>query len=48
MEAFIESVIAAADAVKAGLGSERTIDISFDEWNVWYSDRFNESGRSPT
>jgi alpha-N-arabinofuranosidase len=45
MEAFIESVIAAADAVKAALGSERTIDISFDEWNVWYSDRFKDSGK---
>jgi alpha-L-arabinofuranosidase len=45
MEAFIESVIAAADAVKAALSSERTIDISFDEWNVWYSDRFNDSGK---
>jgi alpha-L-arabinofuranosidase len=43
MDAFIEAVIATADAVKATLRSERTIDISFDEWNVWYSDRFNES-----
>ena len=45
MDAFIETVIATADAVKAALHSERTIDISFDEWNVWYSDRFNESGK---
>jgi alpha-N-arabinofuranosidase len=45
MDAFIEAGIAAADAVKAVLGSKRTIDISFDEWNVWYSDRFNESGK---
>ena len=43
MDAFIEAVIATADSVKAVLHSERTIDISFDEWNVWYSDRFNES-----
>ena len=47
MDAFIEAVIAAADGVKAALRSERTVDISFDEWNVWHSDRFNESGRSP-
>ena len=45
MDAFIEAVIATADSVKAALHSERTIDISFDEWNVWYSDRFNKSGR---
>ena len=45
MDAFIEAVIATADSVKAALRSERTIDISFDEWNVWHSDRFNESGK---
>ena len=45
MDAFIEAVIATADSVKAALRSERTINISFDEWNVWYSDRFNESGK---
>jgi alpha-L-arabinofuranosidase len=45
MDAFIEAVIATADAVKTALRSERTIDISFDEWNVWYSDRFNASGK---
>jgi alpha-L-arabinofuranosidase len=45
MDAFIEAVIATTDAVKGALGSERTIDISFDEWNVWYSDRFNDSGK---
>jgi alpha-L-arabinofuranosidase len=42
MDAFIEAVITTADSVKAVLRSERTVDISFDEWNVWYSDRFNE------
>jgi alpha-N-arabinofuranosidase len=45
MDAFIEAVIATADSVKAALRSERTIDISFDEWDVWYSDRFNEGGK---
>jgi alpha-L-arabinofuranosidase len=43
MDAFIEAVIATADSVKAALRSERTIDISFDEWNVWYSDRFGKN-----
>jgi alpha-N-arabinofuranosidase len=45
MDAFIDSVIATADSVKAARRSERTIDISFDEWNVWYSDRYNTGGK---
>jgi alpha-N-arabinofuranosidase len=42
MDRFIESVISTADAVKAELGSRKTINISFDEWNVWYETRFRE------
>ena len=45
MDAFIESVIATADSVKAARRSERMINISFDEWNVWYSDRYNNGGK---
>jgi alpha-L-arabinofuranosidase len=45
MDAFIESVIATAESVKAARRSERTINISFDEWNVWYSDRYNTGGK---
>jgi alpha-N-arabinofuranosidase len=41
MDRFIESVIATADHVKAVRGSDKTIDISFDEWNVWYIDRYH-------
>jgi alpha-N-arabinofuranosidase len=36
MDRFIESVIATADHVKALKRSDKTINISFDEWNVWY------------
>ncbi|MCA0145605.1 alpha-N-arabinofuranosidase [Blastococcus sp. LR1] len=36
MDRFIETVVATADHVKAVRRSPRTIDISFDEWNVWY------------
>jgi len=36
MDKFIESVAATADAVKAAGKHEKTINISFDEWNVWY------------
>jgi alpha-L-arabinofuranosidase len=41
MDHFIESVVATADHVKAVRGSDKTIDISFDEWNVWYIDRYH-------
>ncbi len=41
MDGFIESVVATADHVKAVRGSDKQIDISFDEWNVWYIDRFH-------
>ncbi len=40
MERFIGAVVATADHVAAVRGSERRIDISFDEWNVWYQSRF--------
>ena len=36
MDRFIESVVATADHVKALKRSDKTINISFDEWNVWY------------
>jgi alpha-L-arabinofuranosidase len=36
MDRFIHQVVATADHVGARLGSDRRIDISFDEWNVWY------------
>ena len=42
MDGFIESVAVTADHVKAVNGSDKTINISFDEWNVWYIDRFQQ------
>ncbi|KTR92617.1 alpha-L-arabinofuranosidase, partial [Microbacterium testaceum] len=39
MDRFIEAVVATADHVGAVRGSAKKIDISFDEWNVWYIDR---------
>ncbi|MDY0829948.1 alpha-N-arabinofuranosidase [Microbacterium sp. BG28] len=41
MDGFIETVVATADHVGAVRGSSKRIDISFDEWNVWYIDRFH-------
>jgi alpha-N-arabinofuranosidase len=42
MDAFIRAVVATADHVQAVKRSTRRIDISFDEWNVWYFTRWNE------
>lgn len=35
MDQFIKSVTAMCDAIKAKKHSKKTINISFDEWNVW-------------
>jgi alpha-N-arabinofuranosidase len=36
MDAFIKSVAAICDAIKAKKHSEKTVNLSFDEWNVWF------------
>lgn len=36
LDEFIKSVIATADYVKAKKRSKKTINLSFDEWNIWY------------
>lgn len=36
MDNFIKSVAAICDVVKAKKHSNKTINLSFDEWNVWY------------
>jgi alpha-N-arabinofuranosidase len=36
MDLFIEGVIATADAVRAKGKHSKHINLSFDEWNVWY------------
>ncbi len=45
MDRFIDAVVATADSVKAALRSDKTINISFDEWNVWYQSRYHEVDR---
>ncbi|MHC5795397.1 arabinosylfuranosidase ArfA [Lacisediminihabitans sp. FW035] len=42
MDRFIETVVATADHVKAIRRSDKTINISFDEWNIWYNERFEK------
>ncbi|MEU6420664.1 alpha-N-arabinofuranosidase [Streptomyces spiralis] len=39
MESFIENVVATCDHVGARLKSKKKINLSFDEWNVWYMSR---------
>lgn len=36
MDAFIDTVIGVCDYVKAEKRSKKTVNLSFDEWNVWY------------
>ncbi len=45
MDRFIASVVTTADQVKSALGASKTINISFDEWNVWYSSRFENTDK---
>ncbi len=45
MDRFIDSIVATADHVKAVRGSRKTINVSFDEWNVWYHSRYAKVDR---
>jgi len=36
MDQFIKGVVAICDSIKAKKGSDKQINLSFDEWNVWY------------
>ena len=42
MESFIENVVATCDHVGARLKSKKKINLSFDEWNVWYLTKHHE------
>ncbi len=44
MDLFIRDVVATADHVGARLSSTKKINISFDEWNVWYLRELNLNG----
>jgi len=47
MDQFIKNVASICDAVKAKKGSEKTINLSFDEWNVWYHSTEADAKREP-
>ena len=42
LSSYIEAVVATADAVAAQRHSDKRINISLDEWNVWYFTHHNE------
>jgi alpha-N-arabinofuranosidase len=39
MDAFIDDVVSTADGVRAALKATKRLNLSFDEWNVWYQSR---------
>jgi alpha-N-arabinofuranosidase len=48
MDNFIESVVATCDHVRAKKRSSKTINLAFDEWNVWYHTRGDDARRMQT
>ncbi|MBC9713529.1 alpha-N-arabinofuranosidase [Streptomyces sp. TRM66268-LWL] len=46
MESFIENVVATCDHIGAKLKSKKKINLSFDEWNVWYLSKTQEEAES--
>lgn len=47
LDDFIKSVIAICDAVKARKHSKKTINLSMDEWNVWYHSNDQDNAIEP-
>ena len=45
MDEFIKGTVAACDYIKAKKKSRKTVNISFDEWNVWKKDEQCEERR---
>ncbi len=46
-DTFITSVAAICDSVKAKKHSNKTINLSFDEWNVWYHSNTSDAEIKP-
>lgn len=47
MDEFIKGVIAMCDAIKAKKRSKKVINLSFDEWNVWYHSNEQDKNVEP-
>ncbi|WP_327058983.1 alpha-N-arabinofuranosidase [Lentilactobacillus senioris] len=46
-DGFINDVVAICDAVKARKHSSKTINLSMDEWNVWYHSHAADDAQKP-
>ena len=46
LDGFLDTIVATADRVGARRGSTKRIDVSVDEWNVWYMEE--EASKPPT
>ncbi|MCL2572687.1 MAG: alpha-N-arabinofuranosidase [Defluviitaleaceae bacterium] len=47
MDRFIKSVTAICDYIKAKKRSDKTMNLSFDEWNIWYHSSGKNSKNKP-
>ena len=47
LDDFIESVVSICDYIKAKKNSNKTVNLSFDEWNVWYHSDEADKKREP-
>jgi len=47
MDSYIASVVATCDYAKAKKRSKRRIDLSFDEWNVWFHSNDQDARQEP-
>lgn len=47
MDAFINGVVAICDAIKAKKHSDKQINLSFDEWNIWFHSNEHDQAVKP-
>ncbi|MCL2387196.1 MAG: alpha-N-arabinofuranosidase [Defluviitaleaceae bacterium] len=47
MDRFIKSVVAICDYIKAKKRSDKVLNLSFDEWNIWYHSHAKDSKNEP-
>jgi len=47
MDRFIKTVVSICDYVKVKKGSKKQINLSFDEWNVWYHSNDQDKEQAP-
>jgi len=47
MDRYIETVVSACDLVRAKKRSGKRVDLSFDEWNVWFHSREADQRQEP-